>query len=85
MHSARQMESSVLRVDRQPATEEGELGRLAGEPPGGGVLERGVMLKSRKPGDPHPFVDPVTFSKWVKRAQAEAAKAIEVEKKKAAR
>src|SRR6266550_5800759 len=52
--------------------------------PGGGVLERGMMLKSRKPGDPHPFVDPVTFAKWVKRAQEEAAKAVEVEKKKAA-
>src|SRR5438876_2185838 len=52
--------------------------------PGGGVLERGLMLKSRKPGDPHPFVDPATFAKWVKRAQDEAAKAVEVEKKKAA-
>ena len=52
--------------------------------PGGGVLERGMMLKSRKPGDPHPFVDPATFAKWVKRAQDEAAKAVEVEKKKAA-
>src|SRR5216117_2673437 len=52
--------------------------------PGGGVLERGMMLKSRKPGDPHPFADPATFAKWVKRAQDEAAKAVEVEKKKAA-
>src|SRR6266550_1694292 len=52
--------------------------------PGGGVLERGLMLKSRKPGDPHPFVDPATFAKWVKRAQDEAAKAVEVEKKKVA-
>ena len=25
--------------------------------PGGGVLERAVLLKNRKPGDPHPFVD----------------------------
>src|SRR2546428_68935 len=52
--------------------------------PGGGGLERGMMLNSRKPGDPHPFVDPATFAKWVKRAQDEAAKAVEVEKKKAA-
>src|SRR5207249_9155945 len=52
--------------------------------PGGGVLERGMKLKSRKPGDPHPFVDPATFTKWVKQAQEGAAKAVEVEKKKAA-
>ena len=50
--------------------------------PGGGVLERGVMLKSRKLGDPHPFVDPATFAKWVKRAQDEAAKAVQKEKGK---
>jgi metallo-beta-lactamase class B len=53
--------------------------------PGGGVLERGVMLKSRKPGDPHPFVDPDTFARWVKRTQDEAAKAVQEEKKKAAK
>ena len=50
--------------------------------PGGGVLERGVMLKSRKLGDPHSFVDPATFAKWVKRAQDEAAKAVQKEKGK---
>ena len=50
--------------------------------PGGGVLERGIMLKSRKPGSPHPFVDPDTFTRWVKRAQDEAAKAVQAESKK---
>jgi metallo-beta-lactamase class B len=53
--------------------------------PGGGVLERGMMLKSRKPGDPHPFVDPATFAQWVKRAQDNAAKAVQQEKEKAGR
>ena len=53
--------------------------------PGGGVLERGLLLKSRKPGDPHPFVDPTTFSQWVKRAQDSAAAAVQQEKQKAAR
>ena len=53
--------------------------------PGGGVLERGIMLKSRKPGDPHPFVDPATFTQWVKRAQNAAAKAVQEEKQKAGR
>jgi metallo-beta-lactamase class B len=51
--------------------------------PGGGVLERGLRLKSRKAGDPHPFVDPATFTQWVKRARANAAKAVEEEKQKA--
>ena len=51
--------------------------------PGGGVLERGIMLKTRKPGSPHPFVDPSTFSQWVKLAQQNAAKAVEDEKQKA--
>jgi hypothetical protein len=53
--------------------------------PGGGVLERGLMLKSRKPGDPHPFVDPATFTQWVKRAQDSAASAVQQEKQKAGR
>ena len=53
--------------------------------PGGGVLERGMMLKSRKPGDPHPFVDPATFTQWVKRTQDAAAKAVQEERQKAGR
>jgi len=51
--------------------------------PGGGVLERGMMLKSRKLGAPHPFVDPATFTKWVKQAQESAAKSVQEEKQKA--
>jgi metallo-beta-lactamase class B len=51
--------------------------------PGGGVLERALKLKSRKPGDPHPFVDPAVFTQWVKRTQEVAAKAVEEEKQKA--
>ncbi len=50
--------------------------------PGGGVLERGVMLKSRKGGAPHPFVDPDNFTKFVKQAQENAAKAVQEEKQK---
>ena len=51
--------------------------------PGGGVLERGQRLKSRTAGDAHPFVDPATFTQWVKRAQENAAKALEEERQKA--
>ena len=53
--------------------------------PGGGVLERAQLLKSRKPGAPHPFVDAATFSQWVKRAQDNAAKAVQEETQKARR
>ena len=53
--------------------------------PGGGVLERAVMLKSRKPGAPHPFVDPSAFTQWVKVTQETAAKAVQEEKLKAGR
>ncbi len=53
--------------------------------PGGGVLERALLLKSRKPGAPHPFVDPATFTQWVRRAQDNATKAVQEEKQKAGR
>jgi metallo-beta-lactamase class B len=52
--------------------------------PGGGVLERAMMLKDRKPGDPHPFVDPATWDARAKAAVAAAQRAIETEKAKAA-
>ena len=51
--------------------------------PGGGVLERAAMLKSRKPGSPHPFVDPATFTLWVKRTQEGAARSVQEERQKA--
>ena len=52
--------------------------------PGGGVLERAVLLKTRKPGDPHPFVDPATWNQRAKAAQENAAKTLAAEKAKAA-
>ncbi len=52
--------------------------------PGGGVLERAPLLANRKPGDPHPFVDPAAWTKFITQAQANAAKTVEAEKQKAA-
>jgi metallo-beta-lactamase class B len=52
--------------------------------PGGGILERAPLLAKRKPGDPHPFVDPSAWTQFVKRAQASAARTVEQEKQKAA-
>ena len=51
--------------------------------PGGGVLERGARLRTRKPGDPHPFVDPATWSERAKAAQESAAKTLAAERAKA--
>ena len=52
--------------------------------PGGGVLERSLLLAKRKPGDPHPFVDPAAWTQSVKRGQDNAVKAVAMEKQKAA-
>jgi metallo-beta-lactamase class B len=52
--------------------------------PNGGILERAIKLKARKPGEPNPFVDPDSWKQWVKMAQAGAAKNLEEEKRKAA-
>jgi metallo-beta-lactamase class B len=52
--------------------------------PGGGVLERAALLKTRKPGDPHPFVDPDTWNRRAKEAVASAEKTLAAERAKAA-
>jgi len=52
--------------------------------PGGGVLERAVLLKTRKPGSPHPFVDPATWNQRAKAAQDSAVSTLAAERAKAA-
>jgi metallo-beta-lactamase class B len=52
--------------------------------PNGGVLERAQLLDKRKPGEPNPFVDPAAWTQFIKQAQANAAKTVEVERQKAA-
>jgi metallo-beta-lactamase class B len=52
--------------------------------PNGGILERAIVLKARKPGEPNVFVDPESWKQWVKMAQEGAAKNLEEEKRKAA-
>ena len=52
--------------------------------PKGGILERAIQLKARKPGEPNVFVDPESWKQWVKMAQEGAAKNLEAEKRKAA-
>jgi metallo-beta-lactamase class B len=52
--------------------------------PNGGILERAILLKARKPGEPNPFVDPAAWQQWLKMAKDGAAKNLEEEKRKAA-
>jgi metallo-beta-lactamase class B len=51
--------------------------------PNGGVFERAQRLAQRKPGQPHPFVDPAAWQAWVKEVQAGAVKNLAEEKQKA--
>ena len=50
--------------------------------PNGGILEREIKLKARKPGEPNVFVDPESWKQWVKMAQEGAAKNLAEEKRK---
>lgn len=52
--------------------------------PNGGILERAIKLKARKPGEPNVFVDAASWQQWLKMAKDGAAKNLEDEKRKAA-
>jgi metallo-beta-lactamase class B len=51
--------------------------------PGGGIHERAKKLASRKPGDPHPFVDPATWDARATRQLETARKVLAEEQAKA--
>jgi hypothetical protein len=34
-------------------------------------------LQQRRPGDPHPFVDPARFRDWIRETRVEATKALQ--------
>jgi len=52
-------------------------------PSGGAILEPAMKLKTRKPGEPHPFVDNAFWRKWLDIAEAGTIKYIEDAKAKA--
>ena len=52
-------------------------------PSGGAVLEPAMKLKTRKPGEPHPFVDNAFWRTWLDTAEAGTIKYIEDAKAKA--
>ena len=45
--------------------------------PGGGIFERAQKLASRKPGEPHPLVDNISWRQWLQTAEAGTLKYIE--------
>ena len=51
--------------------------------PGGGVFEREATLKTRKGGDPNPFVDPASWQEWMTELHDGAVKHLAEEKAKA--
>jgi metallo-beta-lactamase class B len=53
--------------------------------PKGSIFERAQKLAQRKAGDPNPFVDPDSWSLWVRQVQDGALRNLEAEKQKAAK
>lgn len=56
---------------------------ITNHPDPGKIFQRAKLLQIRKPGDPHPFVDPDGFQNWLKELKANAEKKLEEEKEKA--
>ena len=57
---------------------------LNSEPyPNGGVFERALKLAARRPGDPHPFIDPASWQQWITQVQTGAARNLQEQQQKA--
>jgi hypothetical protein len=52
--------------------------------PNGGIFERAIKLQSRKPGEPHPFVDTASWRQWMNTIREGAVKNLDDERRKAA-
>lgn len=55
---------------------------ITNHPDPGRIFQRARRLQARQPGDPHPFVAPEDFQKWLKELKANAEKKLEQEKAK---
>lgn len=55
---------------------------ITNHPDPGKIFQRARRLQTRKPGDPHPFVDPEGFQNWLKELKVNAEKKLEEEKAK---
>ncbi|HLQ90501.1 MAG TPA: MBL fold metallo-hydrolase [Xanthobacteraceae bacterium] len=79
--------SSVNRVAELPGVEVHVMVHswLASYPyPNGGIFERAIKLQSRKPGEPHPFVDTASWRQWMNTMREGAVKNLDDERRKAA-
>lgn len=56
---------------------------ISNHPQPGKIFQRAAKLKSRKPGDINPFVDPEDFQNWLRSLLADANKKLAEEKAKA--
>ena len=48
--------------------------------PHGGIFERAQRLKTRRPGEPHPFVDPDSWDEWVEAGRVRSAAGLEAQR-----
>lgn len=55
---------------------------ITNHPDPGKIFQRYQRLKTRKPGEPNPFVDPEGFQNWLMQLKANAEKKLEEEKAK---
>ena len=87
LQAAMELVESADRIARMPGIEVSIQTHswLNSEPyPGGGVFERALKLAQRRPGDPHPFVDPTSWQQWIRQVQVGAAMNLQEQKQKAA-
>jgi metallo-beta-lactamase class B len=52
--------------------------------PNGSIFERAAKLKDRKPGEPHPFVDPASWQENLRLTEMRVRRGLEEERQKAA-
>ena len=52
--------------------------------PNGSIFERAEKLKTRRAGDPHPFVDPASWQENLRRTEERVRRGLEEERQKAA-
>ena len=52
--------------------------------PNGSIFERAEKLKTRKAGEPHPFVDPASWHENLRRTEERVRRGLDEERQKAA-
>jgi metallo-beta-lactamase class B len=76
VRAAQQFVESVRRVMAVPDVQV----NITNHPEAAQILERAKKLPSRKPGDPHPFVDPQRYRTWLQSMLDSGQKKLEAER-----